>query len=66
MIALIGWVVFLIMFYCFVRKGIKIFEHFLEKRASILADDELFKYMLEKHWESWAKSKGIFKIADKH
>lgn len=61
MIALIGWVVFLIMFYCFARKGIKALEHFLEKKANAQADEELFKYMLERHGEAWAKSKGILK-----
>lgn len=61
MIAIIGWAVFLIMFYCFTRKGIKMFEHFLEKKAKTEADDELFKYMLERHGEAWAKSKGILK-----
>jgi uncharacterized membrane protein YwzB len=61
MVALIGWVVFLIMFYCFAYKSIKMFEHFLKKKAKTQADDELFKYMLEKHWEPWAKFKGILK-----
>lgn len=59
MIAIIGWVVFLTMFWCFARKSVKMFERFLEKKAMAQSDDELFKYMLDKHWEFWAKSKGI-------
>ena len=61
MIALIGWTIFLIIFYCFAHKCVKVFEHFLEKKAKTQADDELFKYMLDRHWESWAKPKGILK-----
>ena len=47
------------MFWHFAQKGIKIFEHYIKKRAEAQVDDELFKYMLDRHWEAWAKSKGI-------
>lgn len=59
MIGLIGWIIFLGMFWYFAQKGIKIFEHYIKKRAEAQTDDELFKYMLDRHWELWAKSKGI-------
>ncbi|MBP7056344.1 MAG: hypothetical protein KBB52_05795 [Candidatus Omnitrophica bacterium] len=59
MINLVGWVIFLGMFWYLVQKGIKIFEHYLKKRVEAQTDDELFKYMLDRHWESWAKTEGI-------
>jgi hypothetical protein len=59
MVAVIGWLIFLGIFWCFAHKSVKMLEYFLEKRAKAQSDDELFKYMLERHWESWAKSKGI-------
>ena len=59
MVALVGWIVFLAMFLYFTHKGIKILEHFLERQAIAQSNDELFRYMLERHWEAWAKTKGI-------
>lgn len=62
MIGLIGWIIFLGMFWYFAQKSIKIFERYLKKRTEVQSDDELFRYMLDRHWEPWARNKNIFKI----
>jgi len=59
MIGLIGWIIFLSMFWHLAKKSIKIFEHYLKKRVNAQTDNELFRYMLDRQWESWAKIKGI-------
>lgn len=62
MITIIEWAIFLGMFWYFAQKGLKVFEYYLKKRAEAQSDDELFRYMLDRHWEPWAKSKNIFKV----
>ena len=45
----------------FAHKSVRALEHFFEQRVKAQSDDELFRYMLERHWEPWARSKGIHK-----
>jgi len=61
MVHVIGWIIFLTIFWSFAHKSVRALEHFFEQRVKAQSDDELFRYMLERHWEPWARSKGIHK-----